>query len=462
MWLATTLLVSTAFSTSVSPDQYRVRLDDEAQRLHVAACFSGDVPARVSSGRWDAGRHLRDAEIGGRSVRPRGRHLHLPGETAERCLRYAVDLRSVSEASGRRTASLTGLDGTLLSAQAFLWRAPRPIEVAFDLPDGYDVSAPWERTAEPATFSVPQPLRDWPNRVAIGKFDVETLAVGDSSLRLAVMRRQDGSAVDRASIREWIRTNASAVAEVHGTLPPDQLQVLVVPIGRGDAVPWAQVLRGGGTAVHFFVNENRPHAEFMEDWTAAHEFSHTLHPYLSGHGRWVSEGLASYYQNVARARAGMLSESQAWQKLEAGFERGRNAATQTPLEAAIRSGKERRNYMRLYWSGAALALLADVELRQQTNGRWSLDRALEAFARCCLPAEESWTAGRFMRRLDALSGSNVFTTTYRRIADRKGFPSVADAYEALGISIRDGRPTLTDTDAHRALRAQIMGGDSGV
>ena len=48
-----------------------------------------------------------------------------------------------------------------------------------------------------------------------------------------------------------------------------------------------------------------------------------LMPYISSRDRWLSEGLASYYQNVLRARDGRLTDTQAWQLLYEGFQRGK-------------------------------------------------------------------------------------------------------------------------------------------
>ena len=41
---------------------------------------------------------------------------------------------------------------------------------------------------------------------------------------------------------------------------------------------------------------------------------------------WLAEGLASYWQNLLRARTGLLTPQQAWQQLDAGFGRGRSVA----------------------------------------------------------------------------------------------------------------------------------------
>ena len=65
------------------------------------------------------------------------------------------------------------------------------------------------------------------------------------------------------------------------------------------------------------MDPDRPLDDLRTDWTATHEFSHLLLPYVSRRDRWLSEGLASYYQNVLRARDGRLSETDAWRKLDA-------------------------------------------------------------------------------------------------------------------------------------------------
>jgi len=43
-------------------------------------------------------------------------------------------------------------------------------------------------------------------------------------------------------------------------------------------------------------------------------------------------------------------------------------------------------YMRVYWSGASIFLLADYALRRQHHNGMSLDSALAALHRCCLPS----------------------------------------------------------------------------
>ena len=60
------------------------------------------------------------------------------------------------------------------------------------------------------------------------------------------------------------------------------------------------------------------------------------------------------------ARGGFYSERRAWQKLHEGFGRGRRAS---PDASPNQASGRRSGLMKVYWSGAAVALLADVALR---------------------------------------------------------------------------------------------------
>lgn len=65
-----------------------------------------------------------------------------------------------------------------------------------------------------------------------------------------------------------------------------------------------RVTRRDGETVGLFVNSERPIDDFYSDWTATHEFSHLMLPLLSQRYRWISEGFASYFQNILMSRAG--------------------------------------------------------------------------------------------------------------------------------------------------------------
>jgi hypothetical protein len=203
--------------------------------------------------------------------------------------------------------------------------------------------------------------------------------------------------------------------------------------------------------VLLYVRRDASYEQLRADWTAVHELSHLLHPYLGDGGRWLAEGLASYYQNVSRARAGMLDEEEAWRRLDAGFRRGQAASSGARLEAM---GRGRGGTMRVYWAGAAYWLEVDLALRRDSGT--TVDAVLDRYAECCLHGTDSVTPQDFVLALDGLAGNDTFSALYRRYATMREFPSLADAYAQLGISRNGDGLAFAGTAETRRLRDAIM------
>lgn len=439
---------------------YAARYDPLNQALYVRACFPAGGSLQLRAADRDAGRFLLFArDHRDRPARIRGRQrFWLPASEGERCIRYGVDLARAADPGSLRRAYRLG-ESFIVWSGTWLWRADgdEGKTVVIDHPAHFGVSAPWplvSRRAERSVYRLDATPAKWNNLVAIGPFEPERMPVAGGVMRVAVL--PGSPAPDPWKIRRWLAETARAVGTVYGAMPLSSPQVLVVPIGRGrEPVPWAQVRRGGGAAVHLFINQEEPAEAFLSDWTAAHEFSHLLHPYLGGEGRWLAEGLASYYQNIARARAGLLSEREAWEKLHAGFRRGMENTGALTLRQANRRMHDERKYMRVYWSGAAFALITDVALRHHHGS--SLDEVLAAFRRCHLPADEIWEVEDFLAELDRISGSRVFSDSYAEIIDSPEFPDLSRSYDLLGIRAGADGVLFSPRPGAVALRAELVG-----
>jgi hypothetical protein len=280
-----------------------------------------------------------------------------------------------------------------------------------------------------------------------------------ATLRIEVQQPVDPEKA--REIVEWLRSASSNVSLAYGRFPNPSPRVVVIPTqGRswgGDSpVPFGRVTRDGEETIELFINANRPIEEFYGDWTATHEFSHLMLPLVRDRHKWISEGFASYYQNVLMSRAGRYTEQQAWEKLHAGFERGRASRPELSLNDAAASGI-RRARMKIYWSGAAIALLADVELRERSGGKESLDVVLGRLQECCLPSTRRWSGPELFTKLDSLVDEDVFMPLYGRHANTAGFPDVRPALERLGIAIESDRVRMH----HNAELAHIRGAITG-
>ena len=274
----------------------------------------------------------------------------------------------------------------------------------------------------------------------------------------------------------WVRDSLDAVGQVYGAWPLDRIRVELRALGVAsglpwlqsmvhstealDAVPWGEVMRaerpGEPPTVLLVVNPRSDIDAIVADWVAYHELSHLLLPYRSG-ARWFVEGLATYYQNVAQARAGQLSERQMWQKLRDGFERGRNDNRwpKDKLWVVDEEVSRRHAYMRVYWTGTLYWLGLDVALRRAASGKQrSLDDALAGLRACC--QGQRMHAWRIAERLDALTKKPWFTQRFDRIIESLGIPAYDPLLASIGVRAdADGRVSLDDDAPHAALRADI-------
>ncbi|MCO4811120.1 MAG: hypothetical protein KC572_05915 [Gammaproteobacteria bacterium] len=230
---------------------------------------------------------------------------------------------------------------------------------------------------------------------------------------------------------DWIDHVADQVSMPYGRFPLATTRVVIIPTeertssGRSP-VPFGRVTRRGGETIELYVDVDRPIADMYADWTATHEFSHLLLPKISWRQKWISEGFASYYQNVLMARAGQYSQAQAVRKLSQGFDRGRGSRPELSPNQAAEEGVRYARY-KIYWSGAAIALLADLRLRSRSDGKESLDTVLGRFQQCCLQSKKRWSGIQFFTRLDSLIDEPVFMPLYREHADTPGFPDTNNA-----------------------------------
>jgi predicted metalloprotease with PDZ domain len=115
-------------------------------------------------------------------------------------------------------------------------------------------------------------------------------------------------------------------------------------------------------------------------------------------------------------------------------------------------------FMRVYWEGAAIMLLADQRLRSRSGGVQSLDSALAQLRACCLSADTAWQAREVFAKLDELTRTQVFSELYDAHVASTAFPPVADAYRLLGLAVEEEGQSIRMVDAapQIAFRDAIM------
>ena len=242
-------------------------------------------------------------------------------------------------------------------------------------------------------------------------------------------------------LRQWIQFISDALLQVYGHWPRENWLITVAPVSgaSNDPIPWAQVHRDDVDSVEFFTNSKATTDELKRAWTGYHELAHLLIPYRGWGDAWFSEGLASYYQNILQARAGILTEQEMWQKLYEGYQRGLADTKFEGQELRVVSDRLRQDggFMRVYWSGAWYFMVADARLRQQSRGRHSLDGALKKLNQCC--ADSAMSVQDMVSKLDQLNRVLLFQPLYEQVIVSTEIPPFEPIFASMGISIADGK-----------------------
>jgi len=444
--------------------RYTVTVSPGLDRLAVEARFEGRVDSVAARSRR-AGRYLLDFRNCGADpqIRLRNGRLIVPPDGI-RCMAYTVDLAAAARAERENRA--LAAHNLIASSSLWLWRPEitdtAGIEVRFELPEGVAVAVPWNALDPSGTrYAIPRSPESANAPVAFGRFDYREIDVPGARLRLTLL--ESASPMDADELAAWVEAAATDVTLAYGYFPNPSPQVLVIPVADeerqpGSTVPFGRVIRDGGESVELYVNQARPLTEFLDDWTATHEFSHLMLPYVERRHRWISEGFAQYYQNVLLARSGAYDHLRAWQKLYEGFERGRLSRPELSPNAAA-AGGTRAGRMKVYWSGASIALMADVALRERSGGAQTLDDVLRDLQTCCLPSRHAWSGPELFAKLDELAGEDVFMPLYRRYADTIGFPDPMPVFERLGLRVEDGRVRLQRSASLLHIRNDITAVD---
>ena len=417
--------------SSSAPHRYQVGLDPSTSRVDATVCFGERVPARLVPSVASFGGGLERAwRVGDAQPLPVSAEgvIALSGLSAGDCVGYRVNIAS----SGPRPTRLGARYGEhtlLIDPDRWLWRAepqsPAPPTLSFVLPAGHAVSAPWPTVPSRAgtgTRLLGATAFDWSSRVAIGPFERRQILVGGATLDVAVLPGARSTSLE--GIDTWLREAARAVAGVHGgQLPLKRVQVVVAPVAGRSSVLFGTAYRGGGPGLVLLLGAQATDDALPGEWVAVHELFHLGMPFIDRADAWLSEGVTTYFQEIARARAGLRTLAQCRENLLDGFRRGAGAGTGLSLADESRAMHKNRAFWRVYWGGAAIALAWDVALRRQSGGKRSLAAGIAHLGRCCAGSPRVWSAASVIAELEQWSGSSELSAIADRALGSRDFPA---------------------------------------
>lgn len=349
-------------------------------------------------------------------------------------LSYTYDLYALADHKNDPDYA-TRIDSTyLFNDQAVLLHpAPLPksasIEVEFRLPSGLPLITPWARTA--AKDSAPRyrfdsTQHDGGSYLGIGS---QLLSLGPLPAGRLVAQLYLVDLPHRTSataLRAWMGGALSLVTRFYGELLSREAVIILVPVpGNREPGVFGTVVRRGVPAIIIYFGADCPKPTMHDDWVGIHELFHIGNPLLKRKISWFVEGFTTYYQDVLRARARALSPEEAWSDLYDGFRRFCQPAGSLSLADESRELRRTHRYTRVYWGGACAAFLADVAIREHSQGRSSLDEVLRSLRKrsllapldedTILSALDAETGGRFMRNLLSERRAIALDPWYRRL-----------------------------------------------
>ena len=444
---------------------------DEPTTLDVwveARCTGGELEGFTASEEVMAG-YVRDIETvlspqdAGEPVRRIGHVFALPQPMSAVQIRYRIDLDTVARQFQHIDVGYQQGSSWLVPISTWLLR-PQPlparsrITFAVRPPEGAHYTTPVPKVhgrhqlsgeqIRNATYTVfgkldtrhimlPGPMTLAPNRATSSRARLELVTLdGDFTLPSAARER-------------WIEEAALGVARFFHGFPVSQSMVVLVPRNGRHGVLHGKVVATGGAAAVIQVGEHTGERQLYDDWILVHELFHLGFPSFRSEGKWLDEGLATYFEPIIRARAGWSQEHEVWDEFTRDMHQGLRAVEEEGLLAT-------NDARALYWGGAIVALLADVETRQRTGGQLGLEDGLRAVLTEGGNATEVWSLDRALMTIDARLGSDTMRRLSARHAQAGERVGLWELFQELGIT-RTRAGVELDDDAPRAqLRRSIV------
>ncbi|NOU49267.1 hypothetical protein HG263_01700 [Pseudoalteromonas sp. JBTF-M23] len=233
------------------------------------------------------------------------------------------------------------------------------------------------------------------------------------------------SPAKQGKIENWVQHGIQSTFSTLGPLKQQTLPVTLKPrYFAFEPVPWASVKRGKVDGIELHFDRYASLKVLIKDWSLYHELAHLYHPLFDYDNFWLSEGLATYLQNIIMLDNGIINHKEFISRLRAGLERGalQTSTIKGPLNVISENMWSLNAQQRVYWSGVAFFVEAELALKAQTTPYNSISKLINAYQRCCKKSNHS--ARQFILELDKLSRSVIFSNLYSRYSQRTTFPLI--------------------------------------
>ncbi|HEY7758801.1 MAG TPA: hypothetical protein VIA64_05230 [Burkholderiales bacterium] len=290
----------------------------------------------------------------------------------------------------------------------------------------------------------------WPSdadRASLQAYRLHTveLPVGNGTVVIAHPRR--ALSLDEAALQSWVSDAARAVHTYYGRLPVPKLQV-VVDATDGRGAQSGTTFGFSTPVIRMTLGRATQGEDLAHDWMMTHEMVHLAFPRLAQMHHWLEEGLATYVEPIARAQAGQLPAEVVWRDLVHGLPLGLPQPGDRGLDYTPSWG-------RTYWGGALFCLLADIEIRKQTDNRHGLQDALRGVVDAGGTIFVMWSIEHALETADRAVGVDVLSRLYAEMRTTPVQVNLEDLWRQLGVGVRADDIVFDDDAPLAAVRKAI-------
>lgn len=259
--------------------------------------------------------------------------------------------------------------------------------------------------------------------------------------------------LSRADLIAWISTAADAVTAYYGRFPVPRYRIVIQPVPDRAGVLSGTTWTTGRVRTRMLVGEHTSTDDLGRDWVMTHEMVHTAFPSQDDSHHWIEEGIATYVEPLARSWIGRYPAAKVWTDLVDGLPNGLPRKGDRGLDRTHTWG-------RTYWGGALFCLLADLEIRDRTKGRFGLVDALRGILAAGGSGRVDWPIERAFVEGDKAVGVPVLQELYRTMKHDPVTPDLDALWRDLGVAMRRGAraPGRTPSAATPGSQSPCAGG----
>jgi hypothetical protein len=246
---------------------------------------------------------------------------------------------------------------------------------------------------------------------------------------------------------QWAERSARAVSDYYGRFPVSRLRLRIAS-STGNRARDGTAYGWRGPLITIALGRDATTASLADDWLLTHEMVHLAFPSLPERHHWLEEGLATYVEPIAQARAGLLTPERIWYDFVVGLPQGQPQSGDRGLDGTPTWG-------RTYWGGALFYLRAEVLIRQRTGNRFGLEHCLRAILDAGGSIAHDWTVDQVLDVGDQAVGMPVLRELYEEMASRPVTVDLQALWQQLGIRRQGKTVTFDDLAPLASIRNAI-------